>query len=150
MFDLDRLYEHPALGADVPVAKANTFIAKSEDEQFVLGPVLVPDTEDLQGDVVSADEIRQAAHRFMEWYQDIHLQHERDTTLKVTESFVAPVDFQLGDYLVKAGTWLLGVHVTDPGIWQMVKDGRLRGFSIGGYAERVPVEDNQVPENSPA
>jgi DNA adenine methylase len=145
VFDLDAP-RTPAGAA--PVSLTATFVAKSNEEQFVLGVVLVPEEPDLQDDIVSAAEIRNAAHRFMEWYQAIGLQHERSTSIKVLESFIAPTDLQLGDTLVKAGSWLVGVHVTDPQIWAMVKDGRLRGFSIGGYANRVPVAESEVPADS--
>ena len=36
------------------------------DERFVLGIVLEPEVVDAQGDIYSAEEIRAAAHRFME------------------------------------------------------------------------------------
>lgn len=122
----------------VPILKADN------EEQYLLGPVLVPESEDTQGDIVSAAEIRRAAHRFLEFYQDIRLQHQRSTTVKVVESFIAPHDLQLGVETVKAGTWLLGVHVTDDGIWQQVKSGKLTGFSIGGFAQRVEIEEEPV------
>lgn len=122
----------------VPIIKAD------DEERYILGPVLVPDEEDTQGDIVSAAEIRRAAHRFLEFYQDVRLQHQRSTTVKVVESFIAPHDLQIGMETVKAGTWLLGSHVTDDGIWEQVKSGKLRGYSIGGYAERIEVEADAV------
>jgi len=52
-------------------------ILKSDEEHFVLGPFLVPDEEDLQGDIVSAEEIEKATHKFMEDYQQIGDMHKK-------------------------------------------------------------------------
>lgn len=125
----------------VPILKAD------DEEQFILGPVLVPDQEDSQGDVVSREEIRNAAHRFLEHYNTLNLMHERPTTVAVVESFIAPQDLQLGGQIVRSGTWLLGAHVNDADVWAKVKSGHYRGFSIEGYAERVPVDADSSPDS---
>jgi DNA adenine methylase len=110
------------------------------DERFVLGIVLEPETVDAQGDIYSADEIRTAAHRFMEEFGGLGLMHRMRVNgrVKVLESYIAPADFTIGDVRVRKGTWLLAVHVLDDGLWSQVKDGTLTGFSIGGSARRVP------------
>lgn len=110
------------------------------DERFVLGIVLEPEVVDAQGDIYSADEIRQAAHRFMEEFGGLGLMHRLavNDQVKVLESYVAPVDFEIAGVPVKKGTWLLGVRVLSDELWEQVKDGKLTGFSIGGSARRVP------------
>jgi site-specific DNA-adenine methylase len=110
------------------------------DERFVLGIVLEPEVVDAQGDIYSADEIRQAAHRFMEEFGGLGLMHRLavNDQVKVLESYVAPVDFEIGGVPVKKGTWLLGVRVLSDELWEQVRDGKLTGFSIGGSARRVP------------
>jgi len=117
-------------------------IVKGEDEQYVLGVVLVPEEVDSQGDVYSAEEVRRAAHRFMEEYQTVGVMHREGAgpQTRVVESYVAPVDFQVGEYYIKQGTWLLGIHVDDLGLWRAIKAGELTGLSIGGSAVRRPVE----------
>ncbi len=110
------------------------------DERFVLGIVLEPEVVDAQGDVYSADEIRQAEHRFMEDFGGLGLMHRLavNDQVKVLESYLAPVDFEIAGVAVKKGTWLLGVRVLSDELWEQVKDGKLTGFSIGGSARRVP------------
>ena len=54
------------------------------------------------------------------------------------ENFVAPTDLRIGDRVVKAGTWVIGVRVNDDQVWDDVKTGKLTGFSIGGSAFRQP------------
>jgi DNA adenine methylase len=111
-----------------------------EDERFVLGIVLEPETVDAQGDIYSAEEIRQAAHRFMEEFGGLGLMHRLavNDQVKVLESYLAPIDFDLGEVKVKKGTWLLGVRVLSDELWGAVKDGGLTGFSIGGHARKQP------------
>jgi len=118
-----------------------------DEERFVLGVVLEPEVVDAQGDIYSADEVRQAAHRFMEEFGGLGLQHQMRVNgqVKVLESYLAPADLTLGDVAVKKGTWLLAVHVLADELWKRVKDGELTGFSIGGSARRTR-EDAPQPE----
>jgi hypothetical protein len=37
------------------------------------------------------------------------------------------------------GSWIVGVNVTDPEIWQEVKDGNVKGFSIEGHFNELAV-----------
>ena len=119
------------------------------DERYVLGIVLEPEVVDAQGDIYSAEEIRAAAHRFMEEFGGLGLMHRLrvNDQVKVLESFLAPTDFQLGDVQVRRGTWLLAVRVLSDELWTKVAEGELTGFSIGGSARRVP-EAVQTPEQT--
>ena len=123
-------------------AKGSTLLKGIDpgDERFVFGIVLEPEVVDAQGDIYSAEEIRQAAHRFMEEFGGLGLMHQVrvNDQVKVLESYLAPIDFELGGVSVRKGTWLLGVHVVSDELWGQVKDGTLSGFSIGGTARRVP------------
>ncbi len=118
------------------------------DERYVLGVVLEPETVDPQGDVYSAEEVRLAAHRFMEEFGGLGLMHRLavNDQVKVLESYLAPVDFDIGGVRVRKGTWLLGVRVLSDALWAQVKDGTLTGFSIGGSARRVPEPASAQPQ----
>lgn len=113
------------------------------DERFVLGIVLKPEEIDAQDDIYSADEIRQAAHKFMTDFGGLGLQHQVNVNgkVKILETYIAPQDLTFGSEVVKKGTWLLGVRVLDDKLWSMVKSGELTGFSIGGSARRVPADE---------
>lgn len=133
--------------ADFPKARPRTFsVLRKQDEpnierQIVYGIVLEPETVDSQGDVYSATEIELAAHRYMEEFLNIGHMHEAviNQSAAPVESFIAPCDFEMGGQAVKRGTWVMAVHVLNPDLWEQVKTGALTGFSIGGYASRVPV-----------
>ena len=111
-----------------------------DDERYVLGVVLVPEEVDAQGDIYSADEVRQAAHRFMEEFGSLGVMHRvrANKQIKALESFLAPGDFELGDTSIKKGTWLLAVRVLSDELWGLIQEGQLTGFSIGGSARRTP------------
>lgn len=110
------------------------------EQRFVLGVVLEPEVTDSQGDVYSAEEIRRAAHTFMENYQNVGFQHQTlvNGAVRIVESYLAPVDFETPGGAAKAGSWLLGLHVLDDELWRRVRSGELTGLSIGGFAQRVP------------
>lgn len=112
--------------------------ANAEDERYVLGVVLEPETVDAQNDIYSKEEVRSAAHKYMERFQNTGLMHHADVsgTVKVLESYIAPTDFQVGDEKVKKGSWIMAVRVNDDELWKAVKSGELTGFSIGGSAVR--------------
>lgn len=121
-------------------------IFKTTEERFVLGIVLEPTKElaqpDSQGDVYSAQEVREAAYKFMEEFQTIGLQHRDDISerVKILLNWITLEPTTINGQAVAAGTWLLGVRVQDDDLWAAVKAGDITGFSIGGTANRVPIE----------
>lgn len=119
--------------------KAETDEEAESEERTVLGIVLEPEVVDAQNDVYSEDEVRQTAWKFMERYQNFGLMHVTiEPMILPLESFLAPVDMEIGGQQVKRGTWLLRVRVLDDTMWEAVKSGALTGFSIGGSAIRTP------------
>lgn len=119
-------------------------VLKTAEERFVLGVVLVPETKDSQGDLYSHEEVRKAAHGFMENSRSLGKQHGEIVTekqMKILESYVAPADFEMDSNTVTAGTWLLGIRVVDDDLWAGIKKGEFTGFSIGGHAFRKPEAD---------
>jgi hypothetical protein len=136
--------ERPQL-IDVRKSKAEKFysakILKADDErQIVYGVVMEPDSVDSQGDVISADEIEKAAHRFLVKSRIIGDRHRRKAPAVPVESYVAPDDLELGGQPVKAGSWVLGVYVADPELWQQIKRGEYESFSVGGFGVREEVK----------
>lgn len=129
-------------------------ILKRDDErQLVYGIVSEPDTVDSQGDVISAAEIEKAAHRFMAEYRaqrsKPRLMHQADVgddAVQFVESYVAPVDFTMGDQPVLKGSWVLVSHVADDDLWGMVKKGELTGYSIGASVMSEPLTDANAEE----
>jgi hypothetical protein len=125
-----------------PTMKQFVEIAKAiDEEQTVSGIVLMPEVTDAQGDIYDSEVIRKSAFDFLANYnKSTKLGHQHkdfkswNTRFALVESYVAPLDFVLGDKTVKGGSWVMTVKVLDSKIWKMVKDGKITGFSIGGKA----------------
>jgi len=128
----------PDVDAEIEVGTTLLKAEENGEERYVLGVVLEPETVDAQKDIYSAEEIRRAAHRFMEEFGGLGLQHQMrvNDRVKVLETYLAPTDLKLDGTTVKKGTWLLAVRILDDAIWAAVKEGRLTGLSIGGTARR--------------
>lgn len=119
-----------------------------DEEQLVIGPVLVPDVFDGQDDIVTAVEIRKACHRFLAKINGetrLGLMHKTfPEGLQLVECYVVPAGntITVGDQSWVAGTWLIVVKVLDKEIWARVQAGELTGFSVGdGPALAYPVDD---------
>lgn len=118
-------------------------VLKTAEERYVLGIVLVPETRDSQGDIYSHDEVRKAAHAYMEHAGNLGKQHGEIVTgkLKILENYLSPVEFVQDTETIAKGTWLMGIRVVDDDLWDDVKKGSFTGFSIGGAAHRTPEPD---------
>ncbi len=112
-----------------------------DDERYVLGIVLEPEVVDAQGDIYSADEIRAAAHRFMEDFGGLGLMHQMRVNgeVKILESYLAPVDLELSGQKIRKGTWLLAVRVLSDAIWAQIQEEAITGFSVGGTARQSSI-----------
>jgi hypothetical protein len=101
---------------------------------------LIPEITDSQGDIYSHEEVRKAAHEYMENAGNLGKQHGEIVTgkLKILESYVSPADFTQDEESVAKGTWIMGIRVVDDDLWSDVKKGTFTGFSIGGAAHRSP------------
>jgi hypothetical protein len=130
----------PPMKDDTPEAanmKKSVDLFKLDDEQrLVYGVVLVPDVEDLQGDVISKDEIQAAAHEYQIKSRLIKAQHRAPTDAEVVESYIAPVDIPIGNGIAPAGSWIMVTRINSAAMWAAIKKGDITGYSIGGVGER--------------
>jgi hypothetical protein len=92
--------------------------------------------------VVSKEEIEKAAHSFLVRARQHDVRHsDEPAQVETVESYVAPQDMDVAGQRVLKGSWVMGVHVSDPQVWQQVQKGEnpLDGFSIGGVGDRTPI-----------
>lgn len=105
--------------------------------------VMEPDAVDLHGDITSEEEVRKACFNFNKFCRQPNLFHLTKTeTYEFAESYVAPVDFKLGDKEVKKGTWLATIQVQDDNLWELIKSGEINGLSIGALASVETIEED--------
>ena len=106
-------------------------VFKNDEKRIVQGPVLIPNEEDTDGDVVSKEKVEEVAHKFVEDYGNIDIQHSTQNVGKMVESYVTPVELKGQDgEVIPKGSWMLGVRVTNDNVWKSVKSGDIGGFSI--------------------
>jgi hypothetical protein len=127
-----------------PVQKSIVIAKADKAKQIVYGVVYEPDVVDAHGDFMTAEEIEKAAHAFMESQHTHNIDKQHDLEADegyVVESYIAPVDMQLGDQEIKKGSWVAGVKVTNAETWAAIEKGEITGFSMWGVGKRVKVED---------
>lgn len=104
--------------------------------------------EDWQSDMIDPEDLENAAYEYVLNYRGNGEMHEPDKRIvgTIIESVVFTLE-KMAAMGIPEGTlpigWWIGVQVSDPDVWQKIKDGTYSMFSIEGTAERVPVEDEQ-------
>jgi len=132
-----------------PVLKTMLF-KKDPVKKQVYGYVLVPDEADLQGDIISKEDVEIACHSLL-----INLAKNRQKGEGASENheiFSPNIGQPIESCIDKAGSlaqahgvdpipgaWWLGMQCSDE-TWKKIDDGEFTGFSIGGVGSRVPIE----------
>jgi uracil-DNA glycosylase family 4 len=128
-----------AINDDLALVEIQGTVVKADGEQqIVTGIVAEPDSVDTHGDKISAREIQNAAHRFLIKSRITGEQHSKPAPARVVESYLVPSDQMIEGQTVTKGTWVITMKVVDPEFWARVKKGDFTGFSLGGFAKRVP------------
>lgn len=136
---------------DSGVLKGRFKIEKADDEKRLAfgwasvavrvgGEVIV----DWQEDIVEPEELEKAAYNFVLLYREGGEMHERGGVAELIESVVFTEE-KMDAIGIPRNTipigWWIGFKVTDPDVWEKVKDGTYKMFSIEGAAERIEVPD---------
>ena len=124
---------------------------RDTSRQIAYSVVLEPrtaDNPDTQGDYYDAADIELAAHGFLAAVAKAQggsgLMHVGDELVGYpVESYISPVDFTWGAVdtmeLVKAGSWVVGMHYPDPEIWDGIQKGKYAALSVQGNGVREVV-----------
>lgn len=98
--------------------------------------------EDYEGDVISIDEIRKAAHGFVTSARVAKAMHAGKQAGEVVESVIIDDAFAkaMGITDPRRGWWI-GMRIDSPDIQKQVRDGVLKCFSIGGKGRRREIKD---------
>jgi hypothetical protein len=133
------------------VAKGQYRVAKETREQkYTLGAMYIPNQVDAHGEWTDPDELQKAVWDYVKsGNRDIRLQHDRDIVagewvevMQLPYPLETPVirpDGMQETHTYPAGTVFLGVIWKD-WAWELVKMGKILGYSIGGKAERMFVD----------
>ena len=147
------LVEFPAIESDWVFFNQDQFLtlAKLDEEQKTLvGAVLIPNKEipryDQEKDekyivYFTEDTIKQAQELFMSSLRNNSATYEHKVPVEgmtVVESWIKEdkkndKSNSFGFNKLPLGTWFVKMKVNNPEIWDSVKEGKVRGFSIEGY-----------------
>lgn len=105
----------------------------------VYGVVLKPGIADLQGDIMSPDDIQKACHEYMAEYRTININHAADIKACPVECWITKEAGKLGDREYPAGSWLMGTRIDDPEVMRGVHEGLFKSYSIEGEGTREPL-----------
>lgn len=155
------LVDAPAIKRDFLAFRgAVKFEVVSEDQRIITGPLMVPEqliyrnSEKFGKHYVkfSSDTIRQIAIKFHKkgFQRNVNLMHEADMQvegLTMFESFItdevrgvkAPAAFSD----LPPGTWFGSFYVENQEVWDMVKAGQVKGFSVEGMFDYEAPEEDQ-------
>ena len=107
--------------------------------------------EDWQGDIIAPCELEEAAYEYVRLYGEGGEMHERGGVAVLIESVVF-TDDKMAAMGIPTGTlpvgWWIGFKVLDEDVWEKVKDGTYKMFSIEGEAERVEVKSDEYCDKS--
>lgn len=123
-----------AEGGQASFTTYGRIVKTDSDNHYVTGIVYEPMEEDSHGNYMTAEEITKAAYWYAKNGDKVDIQHSFEPldNAAVVENWVAKADFKLGDEVIKEGTWLMTVEVTDEGVWESIEKGEITGFSMGG------------------
>lgn len=161
------LVDKPAIKRDfLAFTDVVRFAIQSEDEHIVTGPLMIPDqliyrnSEKLGEHYVkfTADTIKQIAIKFVKkGYQcNVNLMHDAAMQVEgctMFESFIS--DTKRGVKCMEQfadlpdGTWFGSFYIENPEVWQLVKQGQVRGFSVEGlfdYEKPISKEEQTLRE----
>lgn len=146
--DIISLVDAPAIEKNYVMFESHKVEWTANNERMIVsGPAMIPDKliyrNDANGEyntVISKDTIEAVVLRYMEQGNQSNVNLMHGTNVKdvfVFESFLS--DSQRGIAPMAGyedlpnGTWFVSMKVNNPAVWQQVKEGKLKGFSIEGF-----------------
>jgi hypothetical protein len=126
-----------------------SFSAIKEDQQIVVGPIMIPDLPIKRQDPItkeifyvyfSEETIKKASEKFFKTLKlnNTDIQHSENITNDNTllESWIIENPeydkSKLYGYDLPKGSWIVSYRINDDKTWESIKSGELTGFSIDG------------------
>ncbi len=122
-----------------PDKQAKRFFKVNDEKRIVYGVVLIPWEVDLQGDILTDEEVEKAAHKFVESFQEVDEMHEISDVGVLLESYIAPCNFVMDGIEVVKGSWILVTRAKED-VWEKIKNNELVGYSVGYVGKRSTEE----------
>ena len=139
-----------------------TFAIQSEEERIISGPLMLSDTPIYRNDdngeyyvVFTKETIKKIAQRFFKkgYQSNVNLMHEQGNLtegLTMFESWIKDekrgIKAMKGFEDVPDGSWFGSFKVDNDEVWQMVKEGKVRGFSVEGQFNYRKTGDKRIEQ----
>lgn len=141
------LVEFPAVERNFIQLSKEVKLSLNEEKKELLGVALIPDMpiyrRDEQGEyyiVFSAESIRKIAIDFYKKLNvnmaDVGHSHNMENGITYFQSLIVDKENGICPAAFKDlpnGTWIVGCKVENDKVWEAVKSGEVKGFSIDGY-----------------
>jgi hypothetical protein len=161
------LVDAPAIKRDfIAFKEAVKFEVVSEDQHIITGPLMVPEqliyraSEKFGEHYVkfSTDTIRQIAIKFSKkgFQKNVNLMHDSNMQVDGLTMFESFITNELRGIKPAAafadlpdGTWFGSFYVENPTVWDAIKSGSVKGFSVEGmfdYAKPISTDEEKLNE----
>ncbi len=153
------LVEFPAVERNFIQLSKEVKLSLNDEKKELLGVALIPDfpiyRRDKQGEyyiVFSAESIRKIAIDFYKKLNvnmaDVEHSHNMENGITYFQSLIVDKENGICPAAFKDlpdGTWIIGCKIDNTDVWNAVKNGTVKGFSIDGYfhAEEEKQEDEK-------
>ena len=135
-------------------------LSLNDEKKELLGVALIPDMpiyrRDEQGEyyvTFSAEAIRKAAIDFYKKLNvnmaDVEHSHDMENGITYFQSMIVDKENGICPTAFKDlpdGTWIVGCKIDNDEVWDAVKSGEVKGFSIDGYFHAEPEKQEEKPE----
>lgn len=151
--------EFPAVERNFIQLSREVKLSLNDEKKELLGVALIPDfpiyRRDKQGEyyiVFSAESIRKIAIDFYKKLNvnnaDVEHNHNMENGITYFQSLIVDKENGICPAAFKDlpdGTWIIGCKIDNTDVWNAVKNGTVKGFSIDGYfhAEEEKQEDEK-------
>lgn len=156
------LVDRPAIQKNWNAFKENIkFQIISEDKRIISGPVMLADSPIYRNDAIngeyyvvfSKDTIFKIAQKFFKkgYQANVNLMHDSEQKVSgvtMFESFISDKDRGIqamrGFEDAPDGSWFGSFKVEDDAVWQMIKEGKVKGFSVEGIFEYAKAKTKEA------
>ena len=139
------------------------FANADTEKRIVTGPALIPGKEIYRYDmfrgeynvIFNAESVEKIQQEYLlrSKHQDVTVQHEVNANhISAIESWII-VDPEndkanaLGFTDLPKGTWMLSMKINNDEVWDMIKSGEIKGFSIEAYLSKQLIENSATDIN---
>lgn len=135
------------------------FAIQNEEQRIITGALMLANTpiyrSDVNGEyyvIFQAEDIKKIAIKFFKkgYQQNVNLMHDSGKIvdgLTMFESWIKDnkrgVKAMNGFENVPDGSWFGSFKVENEDVWQMIKDGKVKGFSVEGIFKYIPQKLNE-------